>query len=105
MKTFQEFLYICEELTGERKERAAKIAGEKTQTDEAGDKKRRQARWLSGKDKFTSIGGKGHPSQKFGSHPDPKNTRAPKYTIANNRRGPGVKKNETFFEKYMGKPI
>ena len=39
MKTFQEFLDICEELTGERKERAAAIAGKKTRTDDAERKK------------------------------------------------------------------
>ena len=92
MRTFQEFLDICEELTGERKERATAISGEKTRTDAAGDKKRRQARWLSGRDEFSSIGRKGHPSQKFGSAADPKKTRAPKHSIANNKRGPGVKK-------------
>jgi hypothetical protein len=34
MRTFQEFLYICEELTGERKERAAAIASKKTRPDD-----------------------------------------------------------------------
>ena len=88
MKTFQEFLDICEELTGKRKERAAAIAAEKTRTDDAVRKKRNQAKWLSGR---SSIG-KEHPSQGFGSHPDPEKSRAPKNTIANHRSSPGVKK-------------
>ena len=88
MRTFQEFLDICEELTGERKERAAAIAGEKRRTNPAIDKKRRQAKWLSGR---SSIG-KEHPSQGFGSHPDPKKSRAPKKTIANDKSSSGVKK-------------
>ena len=90
MRTFQEFLDICEELTGERKERAAAIASKKTRPDDAERKKRSQAKWLTGRD--TSLITKEHPSQGFGSHPDPKKSRAPKTAIANNRRGPGVKK-------------
>jgi hypothetical protein len=88
MKTFQEFLYICEELTGERKERAIAIASRKTTTDGAEGKRKRQANWLSGK----SFIGKEHPSQGFGSHPNPQKSRAPKNTIANSRTSPGVKK-------------
>jgi hypothetical protein len=79
---------LDEELTGERKERAAAIAAEKTRTDADGTKKRDQARWLSGRSSF----GKVHPSQGYGSHPDPKKTRAPKNAIANSRTSPGVKK-------------
>ena len=90
MRTFQEFLDICEELTGKRKERAAAIASKKTRPDDAERKKRSQAKWLTGRD--TSLITKNHPSQGFGSHPDPKKSRAPKTAIANNRRGPGVKK-------------
>ena len=90
MRTFQEFLDICEELTGERKERAAAIGSDKRRTDDKGMKKKSQARWLTGKGE--SVLFKDHPSQGFGSHPDPKKSRAPKTAIANNRRGPGVKK-------------
>jgi len=79
---------LDEELTGERKERADAIATQKTKTDAAGRKKRDQARWLSGR---SSIG-KEHPSQGFGSHPDPEKSRAPKNTIANHKSSPGVKK-------------
>ena len=81
-------LDLDEELTGERKERADAIATQKTKTDAAGRKKRDQARWLSGR---SSIG-KEHPSQGFGSHPDPEKSRAPKNTIANHKSSPGVKK-------------
>ena len=81
---------LDEELTGERKERAAAIAAQKTRTDAAGRKKRNQAKWLSGRS--TTSTGKEHPSQGFGSHPDPKKSKAPKYTIANHRSSPGVKK-------------
>ena len=90
MRTFQEFLDICEELTGERKERAAAIGSDKRRTDDKGMKKKSQARWLTGKGESGLF--KDHPSQGFGSHPDPKKSRAPKTAIANNRRGPGVKK-------------
>jgi hypothetical protein len=90
MRTFQEFLYICEELTGERKERPAAIASKKTRPDDAERKKRYQAKWLTGRD--PSLITKDHPSQGFGSHPDPKKSRAPKNTIANHKSSPGVKK-------------
>jgi hypothetical protein len=94
MRTFQEFLDICEELTGARKERADAIAGEKSipnrdrHRETEIKKKRGQAKWLSGR----STIGKEHPSQGFGSHPDPKKSRAPKNTIANDKSSPGVKK-------------
>jgi hypothetical protein len=53
-------------------------------------KKRYQAKWLTGRD--PSLITKDHPSQGFGSHPDPKKSRAPKNTIANHKSSPGVKK-------------
>lgn len=94
MRTFQEFLDICEELTGERKKRAEEIAAEKSipnsqlHREREIKKKRSQAKWLSGR---SSIG-KEHPSQGFGSHPNPKKSRAPKNTIAKDKSSPGVKK-------------
>ena len=65
MRTFQEFLDICEELTGERKERAAAIGSDKRRTDDKGMKKKSQARWLTGKGESGLF--KDHPSQGFGS--------------------------------------
>lgn len=94
MRTFQEFSSICEELTGERRKRAEEISSQKSIPNAELHlkpqimKKRRQARWLAGKEKD-------HPSQGFGSHEDPKNTRAPKNTIANSRTSPGVKKRKS----------
>jgi hypothetical protein len=79
MRTFQEFLDICEELTGERKERAAAIGSDKRRTDDKGMKKKSQARWLTGKGESGLF--KDHPSQGFGSHPDPKKSRAPKLQL------------------------
>ena len=93
-ESYLEVYQVDEELTGARKERANAIAGEKSipnsqlHRETEIKKKRSQAKWLAGR----SSSGKEHPSQGFGSHPDPKKSRAPKNTIANSRTSPGIKK-------------